>query len=622
MLTATDRPSTVAARLGGGLIAARTADVGRERERNRRRRLRVLALVLGAPCAYLWYGILTGDPVNLLQLPSLPPDWPIYLVPIALIAALGVAVAMPLLSGRSPHMLVHPDQIDVGFDDVVGIDGLRDDVTRTLNTFLGHELYRERLGGTPRRGLLFEGPPGTGKTHLAKAMAKEAGVPFLFVSATSFQSMWYGATARKLRSFFTDLRAIARKEGGAIAFIEEIDAIGGARHGVATSSSPYVAAAPGGLVAHPFGSVDGAGGVVNELLIQLQSFDAPPRGVRVRAWFVEHVNRYLPAHRQVRAPRAAYANVLVIAATNRAGDLDPALLRPGRFDRRIVFDAPAKPARRALIDHFLNRKAHDAELDRDDRRDQLAGQTFGYTPVMIEHLFDEALVSALKGGRDGMSWEDVQAARLDTEVGTPNPVPYTDAERRRVATHEAGHATVAYLSQTRRLEVLSIIKRKGSLGLLAHGDLEEVYTRTRHELFAMVDIAMGGLCAEARWFGDVSTGPSSDLAAATQTACQVIGAAGMGTSLVSLAAVQRSSFNDENLVGRTLADPVMRPQVEELLTASRERVAVLLDRNAHLVEALRDALLARDELIGDEIVAVLESAGPAVLDDLRVETPA
>jgi len=637
-------PESVAAQLGGGLITARTADVGVARERARQRRLVVLALVLLAPAALLWWRILDARPFNVFALPDLPDDPFLFLLPLLLIVALVAVIAGPLASGRSPHVLYRPEQIDVSFADVKGIDGIVDEVVKTLNTFLGYALYRDRLGGNPRRGLLFEGAPGTGKTHVAKAMAREAGVPFLYVSATSFQSMFYGATARKIRSFFKALRAAARREGGAIGFIEEIDAIAGARSGLSAAPMPEVArsaalgcghsTAPaiGVSVTHAttlnattvnaMGVSEGTGGVVNELLVQLQSFDTPPFGDRVYNATVGAVNALLPAGRQLQKRLPSYNNILIVAATNRADSLDPALLRPGRFDRRLEFELPAKQARRELIDHFLARKSHLPELELDAHRDTLAGQTFGFTPVMIEHLFDEALVLALREGRDAFGWHDVQQARLADQVGMRNPVKYTDRERRTVATHEAGHATTAYLSGTRRLEVLSIIKRKGSLGLLSHGDVEEVWTRSRREMYALVDIAMGGMVAEELWFGEAGTGPGSDLAYATQVACEIVGSSGMAGSLVSLAAVQNTAFNDTNLVGRVLADPLTRPAVDRLLGDAKARVRAVLAVNRHLVDALRDALLARDELIGEEITDVLEGAGPPQLEelvDLRVE---
>src|SRR5436309_15451061 len=156
-----------------------------------------------------------------------------------------------LLNGRSPHVLIPPDQIEVGLTDVKGLDSRVDEVVRTLDVFLGYATFRDKLGGNPRRGILFEGPPGTGKTYLAKAMAKQAGVPFMFVSSPAFQSMWFGMTASKIRSFFKSLLKAARKEGGAIGFIEEIDAIGGSRGSLSASPAPMT---PAGLqrVVSPF----------------------------------------------------------------------------------------------------------------------------------------------------------------------------------------------------------------------------------------------------------------------------------------------------------------------------------------------------------------------------------
>jgi cell division protease FtsH len=345
----------------------------------------------------------------------------------------------------------------------------------------------------------------------------------------------------------------------------------------------------------------------------------PPASDRLFNALAGLLNSYLPAHRQITKRRAPYHNVLIIAATNRADGLDPALLRPGRFDRKLSFEPPAKAGRRELIDYFLARKAHSAELDADHLRDLLAGQTFGYTPVMIEHLFDEALVLGLGRGHDGLTWSDVQEARLTGEVGMANPVPYTTHEREVVATHEAGHATIAYLAGTRRLEILSIVKRSGSLGLLAHGDIDEVYQRSRKEMYDLVEIALGGMCAEEVFFTESGTGPGGDLAYATQVASEIVGSCGMAGSLVSLAAMQQGALSTTNLVTRVLSDPVTRPEVDRLLAQGKARVRAVIEANRHLVEALRDALLERDELIGEEITAVLEAAGDPVLEGLRID---
>jgi ATP-dependent Zn protease len=602
-----------------------SADVGLSRETSRRRRWVKLTIFLLVVASVLSWRFVVA-PGNVVPLPHVDP----FLLTIILFFGLLVLLAggQQFLSGRSPHVMYRPEQIETTLADVVGIDGVKDDVVRSLNLFLAHKTFSQEMGGTPRRGLLFEGAPGTGKTHLARAMAREAGVPFLFVSATSFQSMWYGATAKKIRSYFKALRKAARKEGGAIGFIEEIDAIATSRGGVSTGMSPLAVAGCYGTASLPstYAGVagvmktplmsEGTGGVVNEMLVQMQSFDALTGWQRIGGWFIDRINLFLSPRRQLSRPSLVPTNVLLIAATNRADSLDPALLRPGRFDRRLTFELPAKDGRRTLIDHFLTRKSHTDELD-DEKRDALAAVTQGYTPVMIEHLFDEALVNAVRRGERAMTWRDVEHARLVEEVGMGQPVRYTDHEMRLIATHEAGHATLAWLTAPqRRLEVLTIIKRRNALGMLAHGDREDVFTRSRTELLALIQIAMGGQCAEQIFFGDISTGPGGDLLYATNAAAEMIGSHGMNGSLVSYLAIQNSSFSDTNIVGRVLADDRGRDAVEALLQAQKVEAMRLLEEHRHLVEALRDALLDRHELVGTEITDVLEQAAarPTVID--------
>jgi ATP-dependent Zn protease len=228
---------------------------------------------------------------------------------------------------------------------------------------------------------------------------------------------------------------------------------------------------------------------------------------------------------------------------------------------------------------------------------------------MIEHLFDEALLVALRNGRRQMNVDDVYEAKLTEELGFKQPVIYTESDRVSVATHEAGHATVAYfLGRGRRLEVLSIIKRRESLGLLAHGDEEERFTRSRTELEAAIAIALGGLLAEEIFFGESGTGPASDLQHATTLAAQMVGSFGMAGSLISFDAIAEGPIGSKNLVGKVLGDAEGKERVEEILTAQRERVAALLEENRDVVIALRDSLIARDELVGDEILQIVEIA--------------
>jgi cell division protease FtsH len=603
------------------------ADVGKARERSRRRRLWTMAAVLAIPLAFLWLRLLTGHPVDLFTMPQI--DWLVVMPVLFFASMIVIAVGMPLVSGRSPHTTYRPEQIDTRLEDVIGIEPVKEDVARSLELFLGYKSFTDDMGGTPRRGLLFEGAPGTGKTYLAKAMAAEANVPFMFVSATSFQSMYYGATARKIRSYFKALRKAARQEGGAIGFIEEIDAIAMARGGLSATpmpdaarmqmqthscgmhSLPMSATAPA-MVISPQMTSEGVGGVVNELLVQMQSFDEPTGMQKMRSAFIDKFNLVLPAHKQISKPKPIPTNVLLIAATNRADNLDPALLRPGRFDRRLTFDLPTKKGRRELVDHFLGRKSHAAELDEDGRRDHIASATSGYTPVMLEHLFDEALVNCMRRGETEMTLQDIERARLVEEVGLGQPVEYTDHETRLIATHEAGHATAAFLcAPERRLEILTIIKRRQALGLLAHGDAHDVYTRSRKEMLALIKIALAGQCAEEIFFGDISTGPGGDLLYATNVAAEMVGSVGMTGTLVSYAAVQNGAFNASNLVGRILGDSETRAAVENLLQEQKAEVKALLTENAYRIASLRDTLIEKQELIGHEITDVLENAEPS-----------
>src|SRR5438477_2823108 len=541
------------------VLSTAAADVAVARERARRRRLWQAYAVLAPVAAWSWVRMLTGHPV-VFGPPHLSPQLVSMMPAVILVVVLLAVIAMPLLgAGRSPHVLYRPSEIDVSLDDVKGASVVVDEVVKSLNLFLAYKTFKDRMGGTPRRAILFEGPPGTGKTYMAKAMAREAGVPFFFVSSSAFQSMYYGQTNRKIRSFFKALRATARREGGAIGFIEEIDAIGAARQGMGSSTQR-----------------EGISGVVNELLIQLQSFDHPPARSRAQGAIIDYLNRFLPPPRQLRKPKASSANILVIGATNRASDLDPALLRPGRFDRSIYFDVPSRAGRREIFDYYLSKKAHVPELDDPEKRATLAAMTFGYSPVMIEHLLDEALVWALRRGAEALSWADIQQAKMTEEIGLKQPVEYTEAERRTIATHEAGHATVAYLvGKDRKLEVLSIIKRKEALGLLAHSDLEERFTKTRSEIRSLIQIAMGGMVAEELFFGEAGTGPAGDLQAATTAAAQMVGSLGMAGSLISYDAMAVAGA--QNVVAKVLSTDSGKDAVDRILNDAKSAVGAMLD---------------------------------------------
>ena len=575
------------------IVDTATTDVAATRERSRRHRLWALALPALGVAVWMWVRVLGGHP----PYPGAPhlPEHVAQMAPLLLLVViLGAALLAPLLmAGRSPHVLYRSNEITTSFADVKGAPVVVEEVVKTLNLFLAHKTFTDRLGGTPRRAILFEGPPGTGKTYLAKAMAHEAGVPFLFVSSSAFQSMYYGQTNRKIRSYFKALRKAARRDGGAIGFIEEIDAVGASRAGMGGSRG------------------EGITGVVTELLVQMQSFDEPPTSVRLRNVAIEMLNAFLPTANQLPKRTSVPANVLVVGATNRAKDLDPALLRPGRFDRAIYFDLPSRSGRREIIDYYLDRKAHDPELDADTLRERLAAMTAGYSPVMIEKVLDEALVWALRRQASAMAWADIAHAKMTAEIGLAQPVEYTEAERRTIATHESGHAVVAWLTGTsRKLEVLSIVKRKEALGLLAHSESEERWLTSQSELEALIRISLGGMVAEEIFFGEVTSGPASDLKAATRYAALMVGSLGMAGSLFSYEAIEGVPTN---IVARLAASDEGRGRVEELLERAREDVRAMLAEHRHVVEGLRDTLLLREELIGDEITdALVAAASPSV----------
>ncbi|HLW46109.1 MAG TPA: AAA family ATPase, partial [Acidimicrobiales bacterium] len=362
--------------LVGTTVLGDRGDVAAIRERHRRRRIQRLLVVLTLVFVWVLWRQIAHE--SLIPLPHLGGTMARYLPAVLLVGLLALMIGAQFLGGgASPHTLFRPSDIDVGLDDVVGIDAVKYEVVKTLNLFLGHKRFKE-LGGLPRRGILFEGPPGTGKTYLAKAMAREADVPFLFVSATSFQSQFYGMTGRKIRSFFRVLRTYALSEGGAIGYIDELDAIGGARSGMGSARG------------------EGLAGVVNTLLTEMQSFDQPSRSRRfVRRLFVEPLNRFLPPSIRIAPKPVTVPNVLVVAATNRADNLDAALLRPGRFDRSIHFSLPSRAAREEIARYYLARVACDSEMDLDDASDRIAGMTAGYSPVAISHIINTALPLAL-----------------------------------------------------------------------------------------------------------------------------------------------------------------------------------------------------------------------------------
>lgn len=568
----------------GNVVRGNEADTTSTRERQRRRRLRRLLVAIMVPLAWVWYRILTSNPIK-FGIPDVVAESPEIWISVGLMFFLCLLIGIPLLgAGRSPHTLLRPSDSNVSLSDVVGASATKREAVDTLNFFLKHQSFADELGGSPRRGVLFEGPPGTGKTYLAKALAAEAGVPFLFVSASSFQSMYYGQTNRKIRTYFKALRKAARAEGGAIGFIEEFDAIGGARSGMNSGSMR-----------------EGVVGIVNELLVQMQSFDLPTGKDKVKTKFIDALNSLLPLNLTIPRPKPSTANILVVAATNRAADLDPALVRPGRFDRIIHFDLPPRADRVEIADYYLGKKSHDASIT----GAQVADLTAGYSPVRIERLMDEALIIAVRDGRRALTYGDVIQAQLITEVGLAHEVGYHPDERRRVATHEAGHALIATLLG-REVRVASILRRGASLGLVAHDDAEERHLKTSSELKDLIVIAMAGRAAEIQEFGEASSGIASDLAAATTMAAQLVGLLGAADSLLSLEAAIMPGAG--NLVAKVLSHDPSREQADAMMKAAADRAACMLIEHRLTLITLAQALCDRDELSSEEVHNLVDGA--------------
>lgn len=566
------------------VLQGQHVDATAHRERQRRRRLWKLVAILGVPLAWFWYREFSGNPVS-PGLPAIIRESPELALLVVLMAVMMSMMLIPYIgAGRSPHTVLRPEDSNIRLSDVVGASATKREAVDTLNLFLNHKTFLEEMGGTARRGVLFEGPPGTGKTYLAKALAAEAGVPFLFVSGSEFQSMFYGQTNRKVRTFFKALRKAARAEGGAIGFIEEFDAIGAARSGMGVGNSR-----------------EGGVGIVNELLVQMQSFDLPTGRQKLRGSFTDSINRLMPKRYALPRPKLQLANVLVVAATNRAADLDPALMRPGRFDRTIHFDLPPRSDRVQIAEYYLTRKKHDHTVS----AAFVADLTAGYTPVRIERLLDEALIVCLRNNRTAMTFQDVISAQMVSEVGLSHDVGYHPDEKRRVAIHESGHALLAALTG-RDVKLASILRRSGSLGLVAHGDVEERYLKTPTEALDLMAVALAGRAAEIQEFGEASSGIASDLALATNIAAQLVGMLGASESLLSLEAAQVPGAG--NLVAKVFADDKARAKADELMNSAADRAACTLLEHRRALLALADALCECDELNGDEVHAIVAGA--------------
>ena len=515
----------------------------------------------------------------------------VYMI-VILSLAVGQFAAIFWFMARGNDYVIYPGEYDKTFDDVRGQPAAVTSTQEVLRLFEGFKDFKQ-MGGYPPHGILFEGPPGTGKTLLAKAVAGATGVPFLYTSGSGFASMFMGVGNMKVRRLFKRARNMSDKYGGAVIFIDEIDAIGGSRGAVSDRSTPISRALGTNRLVMGGGMMGGGGQMgMNELLVQMDGL-VVPRGL----W--RHIRRILGLGK----PRVPFYNILIIGATNRASTLDAALLRPGRFDRKIHVGLPTGEGREDIARYYLAKVRHEP-ID----VPKLGRMTTGYSPAQIQNLVNEALIFALQDGRDALRWDDLWQAKLAEEIGLKQVVTYTVEEKQMVAVHEAAHAVAAYNLEKGRsqIQVMTIQKREDALGLVSRQYLQEFYLRTQKQVLANIQISLAGLVAEEIWYGESTSGPASDLQAATVQAALYVGVYGMGKSLIS--APMDVDFG-ETIISAVLSDPERRKEVDSILRDCHAQVHALLMSKRPVVEGVRDALLEREELIGDEIEVLMAELG-------------
>src|SRR2546422_206969 len=465
-----------------------------------------------------------------------------------------------LALGKSRAKVYVERSTGVTFDDVAGIDEARSELMEILDFLKRPERYR-RLGGKIPKGVLLVGSPGTGKTLLAKAVAGEAGVPFFSLSGSDFVEMFVGIGAARVR----DLFAQAQEKAPSIIFIDELDALGKAR-GV----SPMM------------GGHDEREQTLNQLLAELDGFDTQK-------------------------------GVILLAATNRPEILDPALLRPGRFDRQVVIDRPDLKGRAKI----LTVHTRHVTLGPGVALEQIAARTPGFVGADLANLVNEAALRAAREGKDVVEMVDFEeaidrvVAGIERKSRVINP-----KEKAIVAYHEAGHALVAeFREHADRVAKISIIPRGvAALGYTQQQPTEDRYLMTRAELLDRLDVLLGGRVAEEIVFGDVSTGAQDDLQRATDMARHMVARYGMSDAL-GLAALQPPRqalfLNVPSMAQREYSEETARridDEIRKLFEAAHGRVRETLTAKRDVLTSLAKLLIEKEVVSRDDLMALLASA--------------
>lgn len=452
--------------------------------------------------------------------------------------------------GKSRAKMVSDDKIKVRFEDVAGADEEKEELMEIVE-FLKEPRKFVELGARIPKGVLLVGPPGTGKTLLAKAVAGEAGVPFFSISGSDFVEMFVGVGASRVRDLFEQ----AKKNAPCIIFIDEIDAVG--RHRGA------------GLG----GGHDEREQTLNQLLVEMDGFG---------------VNE----------------GVIVLAATNRPDILDPALLRPGRFDRRVVVGLPDIKGREEILKVHSRGKPLASDVDLKD----LARSTPGFTGADLENLLNESALLAARKGKKQITMEEIKEATFKVMVGPEKKSRVmSEKEKRLTAYHEAGHAiAVKVASTTNKVDRVSIIPSGLAGGYTAHKPEEDISYKTKSQLLEEIIIALGGRAAEELVLGEVSTGAYSDLKHANTIARNMITKYGMSEELQNL---YFGDENDEVFLGKSYGhsqyfseeiSAKIDLEVKKIIDEAYSRVKTILNENMQRLHDIAQALLDKERLEGFE----------------------